>query len=60
MHNAESWRVQHGTAMYLFTQELAHVTDYADLLAIAIREVGKAAQADVALQIPDETYASLR
>jgi len=55
LHDAERWRVHHVTAMYLFTQELAHVTDFADLLAIAIREVGKAAQADVALQIPDET-----
>ena len=55
LHAAKRWQVQHVSAMYLFTQELAQVTDLADLLAIAIREVGKAARADVALQISDET-----
>jgi two-component system sensor histidine kinase KdpD len=39
--------------MYLFTRELAQATDLADLLAIVIREVGKAAQAEVALSMPD-------
>jgi two-component system sensor histidine kinase KdpD len=39
----------------LLTRELAQATDFADLLAIVIREVGKAAQADVALSMPDET-----
>ena len=48
-------QVQHARAMYSFNRELAQVTDFADLLAIVIREVGKAAQADVALSMPDET-----
>jgi two-component system sensor histidine kinase KdpD len=51
---AERRREQHATAMYLLTRELAQATDFADLLAIIIREVGKAAQADVALSLPDE------
>lgn len=51
---AERRREQHATAMYLLTRELAQATDFADLLAIVIREVGKAAQADVALSMPDE------
>ena len=51
---AERRREQHATAMYLLTRELAQATDFADLLAISIREVGKAARADVALSMPDE------
>ncbi|HLH53147.1 MAG TPA: sensor histidine kinase KdpD [Verrucomicrobiae bacterium] len=51
---AERRREQHATAMYLLTRELAQATDFADLLAISIREVGKAAQAEVALSMPDE------
>lgn len=51
---AERRREQHATAMYLLTRELAQATDFADLLAIIIREVGKAAQAEVALSLPDE------
>src|SRR5262249_6326351 len=41
--------------LYLLTRELAQASDVADLLAIIIREVGKAAQADVALSLPDDT-----
>jgi two-component system sensor histidine kinase KdpD len=52
--DAERRREQHATAMYLLTRELAQATDFADLLAIVIREVGKAALADVALSMPDE------
>ncbi len=51
---AERRREQHATAMYLLTRELAQATDFADLLAVIIREVGKAAQADVALSMPAE------
>ena len=52
---AERRREQHATAMYLLTRELAQATDFADLLAIIIREVAKAAGAEVALSLPDET-----
>jgi two-component system sensor histidine kinase KdpD len=52
---AERRREQHATAMYLLTRELAQATDFADLLAIIIREIGKTAQADVALSLPEET-----
>jgi two-component system sensor histidine kinase KdpD len=52
---AERRREQHATAMYLLTRELAQATDFADLLAIIIREVGKAAQGEVALSLPEET-----
>jgi two-component system sensor histidine kinase KdpD len=51
---AERRREQHATAMYLLTRELAQATDFADLLAIIIREVGKVTQADVALSLPEE------
>lgn len=51
---AERRREQHSTALYLLTRELAQATDFADLLAIVIREVGKAADAEVALSMPDE------
>ncbi len=40
--------------MYLLTRELAQASDFADLLAIVIREVGEAASADVALSLPEE------
>jgi len=40
--------------MYLLTRELAQASDFADLLAIIIREVGKAAGAEVALSLPEE------
>lgn len=51
---AERRREQRATALYLLTRELAQASDFADLLAIVIREVGKAAQADVALVLPGE------
>ena len=51
---AERRREQHATAMYLLTRELAQATDFADLLAIIVREVGKAAQGEVALSLPEE------
>jgi two-component system sensor histidine kinase KdpD len=51
---AERRREQRATALYLLTRELAQATDFADLLAIVIREVGKAIHADVALSLPDE------
>lgn len=51
---AERRREQHATAMYLMTRELAQATDFADLLAVIIREVGKAAQADVALSMSED------
>jgi len=52
---AERSREQRATALYLLTRELAQATDFADLLAIVIREVAKAAQAEVALSLPEET-----
>jgi two-component system sensor histidine kinase KdpD len=38
----------------LLTRELAQASDYVDLLAIIIREVGKATQAEAALSLPEE------
>jgi two-component system, OmpR family, sensor histidine kinase KdpD len=52
---AERRREQRATALYLLTRELAQASDFADLLAIIIREVSKATQADVALSLPEET-----
>jgi len=51
---AERHRERRATALYLLTRELAQASDYADLLAIIIREVGKAANARVALSLPAE------
>jgi two-component system sensor histidine kinase KdpD len=51
---AERRREQRATAMYLLTRELAQASDFADLLAIIIREVGKSAGAEVALSLPAE------
>jgi two-component system, OmpR family, sensor histidine kinase KdpD len=51
---AERHREQRATALYLLTRELANASDFADLLAIVIREVGKTAQAEVALSWPEE------
>jgi len=51
---AERRREEHATAMYLLTRELAQANDFADLLAIVIREVGKVAHADIAISLPDE------
>jgi two-component system sensor histidine kinase KdpD len=56
---AERRREQRATALYLLTRELAQASDFADLLAIIIREVGKATQADVGLSLPEESRASL-
>jgi len=55
LRDPERQQLQYAAAMYSFNRELAQVTDFADLLAIVIREVGKAAQADVALSMPHET-----
>ena len=51
---AERRREQRATALYLLTRELAQATDFADLLAIIIRETGKAFHVDVALSLPEE------
>jgi two-component system sensor histidine kinase KdpD len=51
---AERRREERATALYMLTRELAQASDVADLLAIIIREVGKAAPADVALSLPEE------
>jgi two-component system sensor histidine kinase KdpD len=51
---AERRREQRATALYLLTRELAQASDFADLLAIVIREVGKAADAEVGLSLPEE------
>jgi two-component system sensor histidine kinase KdpD len=51
---AERRREQRATALYMLTRELAQATDFADLLAIVIREAGKASQADVGLSLPEE------
>jgi two-component system sensor histidine kinase KdpD len=52
--DAERRREQRATALYLLTRELAQATDFADLLAIVIREVGKSVRAQVALSMPEE------
>jgi two-component system sensor histidine kinase KdpD len=51
---AERRREQRATALYMLTRELAQASDFADLLAIIIREVSRAAQAEVALLLPEE------
>jgi two-component system, OmpR family, sensor histidine kinase KdpD len=51
---AERRREQRATALYFLTRELAQASDFADLLAVIIREVGKATQAEVALSLPGE------
>ena len=53
--DAERRREQRATALYLLTRELAQATDFADLLAVIIREVGKAFHAEVALSLPEES-----
>ncbi|MGD0258763.1 MAG: sensor histidine kinase KdpD [Verrucomicrobiota bacterium] len=55
---AERRREQRATALYLLTRELAQASDFADLLAIIIREVGKATQAEAALSLPAETQSA--
>jgi len=52
---AERRREQRATALYLLTRELGKATDFADLLAIIIREVGKNFDCAVALSLPDES-----
>jgi two-component system, OmpR family, sensor histidine kinase KdpD len=51
---AERRREQRATALYLLTRELANASDFADLLAIVVREVGKVTHADVAVSLPEE------
>lgn len=51
---AERRREERATALYLLTRELANASDFADLLAIVVREVTKAFAAEVALSLPDE------
>lgn len=51
---AERQREERATALYLLTRELASASDFADLLAIVVREVGSAFRADVALSLPEE------
>jgi two-component system sensor histidine kinase KdpD len=51
---AERRREQRATALFLLTRELAQASDFANLLAIIIREVGKSAQTKVALSLPGE------
>ena len=52
---AERRREQRATALYLLTRELAQASDFADLLAIIIREVGKTIRAEVALSLAEES-----
>ncbi len=52
---AERSREERATALYLLTRELAQASDFADLLAIIVREAGKAARAEVALSLPEGT-----
>ena len=52
---AERRREYRATALYLLTRELANATDFTDLLAIIIREVGRTFQAGVAVTLPDDT-----
>lgn len=51
---AERRREQRATALYLLTRELANASDFPDLLAIVVREVGKVTNADVAISLPEE------
>ncbi|MCX6927801.1 MAG: DUF4118 domain-containing protein, partial [Verrucomicrobia bacterium] len=52
---AERRREERATALYLLTRELANASDFADLLAIVVREVTKAFQAEVALSLPEDS-----
>jgi two-component system, OmpR family, sensor histidine kinase KdpD len=52
---AERQREERATALFLLTRELANASDFADLLAIVVREVGKAFVVEVALSFPEET-----
>jgi two-component system sensor histidine kinase KdpD len=53
---AERRREERATALYFLTRELAQASDFADLLAIIIREVSKATHADVGLSLADEGF----
>ena len=55
---AERRREERATALYLLTRELAQATDFADLLAVVVREVTNAFQAQVALSLPEEADAA--
>ena len=52
---AERRREERATALYLLTRELANASDYADLLAVVVREVTRAFQADGALSLPEDS-----
>jgi two-component system sensor histidine kinase KdpD len=54
---AERRREQRATALYLLTRELAQASDFADLLAVIVREASKAVRAEVALSFPEDTQA---
>jgi len=51
---AERRREQRATALYFLTRELAQATDFADLLAIIIREVGNTIHAEIGLSLPED------
>jgi two-component system sensor histidine kinase KdpD len=51
--DAERRREENATALYLLTRELGKATDLADLLAVAVREVGTTFRADAAISLPD-------
>jgi two-component system, OmpR family, sensor histidine kinase KdpD len=50
---SERQREQRTSALYQLTRELANATDFPQVLSVAIREVGAAFDADVALLLPD-------
>jgi two-component system sensor histidine kinase KdpD len=50
---AERQREQRTAALYRLTRELANANDFPEVLSAAIREVGTAFDADVALMLPD-------
>jgi two-component system sensor histidine kinase KdpD len=52
---AERCREERATGLYLLTRELANASDFADLLAIVVREVTKAFHAEVALSLPEDS-----
>jgi two-component system, OmpR family, sensor histidine kinase KdpD len=52
---AERQREERATSLYLLTRELANATDFADLLAIVVREATKAFQAEVGLSLPGDS-----
>jgi two-component system sensor histidine kinase KdpD len=50
---AERQREQRAAALYQLTRELANAGDFPQLLSVAVREVGAAFDADVALMLPE-------